>query len=93
MLEWMIAIVALCGAIAGFAALYLVLRFALQLRRDDGVSLHGAVVRRWRRRRGRGADDATWLESALPRARVVRCRRPTARRSPSQQANGLRLPG
>ena len=30
----MIAIVALTGAIAGFAALYVVLRFALELRRD-----------------------------------------------------------
>ena len=91
----MIAIVALTGAIAGFAALYLVLRFALQLRRDTGVDLRGQVLdRRWRRRRGQDAGvDAARLASLLPRAQVLRCRRSTARRSPAARANGLRLPG
>jgi hypothetical protein len=65
----MIAAVALCGAIAGFTALYLALRYALQ---GDG----GPHVRRnrggwWRRQRmRRRIVDAP---VTLPRARVLRC--------------------
>jgi hypothetical protein len=37
MLEWMIAAVAACGAIAGFTALLLVLRFMMQVRGDSAA--------------------------------------------------------
>jgi uncharacterized membrane protein YdjX (TVP38/TMEM64 family) len=64
----MIAAVALCGAVAGFAALYLALRYAMQ---GDGRPQvrREPLLRRWRLRiRSRAAAAA----ATLPRARIYR---------------------
>jgi hypothetical protein len=62
----MIAAVALCGAVAGFAALYLALRYAMQ---GDGRPQvrREPLLRRWRLRIRSRAAAAT-----LPRARIYR---------------------
>ena len=62
MLEWMIALTALCGAVAGAAILYLTLRAGLQVRADDATP---RATRRGRIRLGRVSTD-------LPRAKVHR---------------------
>ena len=65
----MIAIVALTGAIAGFAALYFILRFALELRRDAArlaSSLPRAQVLRCRRSTARRSPAARANGLRLP---------------------------
>jgi hypothetical protein len=65
MLEWMIAIAAVCGAISGVAILYITLRAAMQMRGDRAgrkatlVRVHGGGEDR--------GDDVS-----LPRATVHR---------------------
>jgi hypothetical protein len=64
MLEWMIAITAVCGAISGLAILYFALRAALHMRSERGgtkAALGGV-------RCGNYSDD----DAILPRATVHR---------------------
>jgi hypothetical protein len=62
MLEWMIAITAVCGAISGLAILYLTLGAALRMRADH-LALPVRRLGRLRLVRGR---------AELPRARIHR---------------------
>jgi hypothetical protein len=64
MLEWMIGITAVCGAVSGLAILYFALRAALHMRSEVGVRPKTALSRL----RGNDSSD----DGILPRATVHR---------------------
>jgi hypothetical protein len=64
MLEWMIALTAICGAASGLAILYIALHAALRVRSDRMIS------RKYRRIRAAG--DLGRSDATLPRATVHR---------------------
>jgi hypothetical protein len=65
MLEWMIAITAVCGAVSGLAILYIALRAGLQMRSK------ASATRRAMRERVR-LGDGDDISTLLPRATVHR---------------------